>query len=170
MRRSAPAALPVLLLLVAAAGALAVQVSPYLAGPELVRPTRADETGSERPAGRPVLPAVPAFVPPRIAGDAVVARNLFAMTRAPVPEEPAPEPVRAPAPAPVLHLRLTGIAMNASGGMAVFRHADGRDGALILSPGDRHDGWELRSLTERAAVLAQGSHVRRLELDFSGAR
>lgn len=167
MRRRGSAALPGLVLIGLAAAGLGWKVAPHLAGPGIVAPARAGIAEIE--VRVPAAPRPPAFAPPPLDPEGVVARNLFALARRPVPPPAPPADPAAPPRTPELGLRLIGIAHSTGGGLAVLSPAGG-GAAVMLAPGARHRGWVLERLSERAAIFTHGRQVERLQLDFAAPR
>lgn len=166
MRRSAPAALPLLAGVGALAGILGWHLVPYLGDPGWVTPGRAAESPAPVAAADDVPePAAPAA--PGTGHYAVIAaRNLFAPGRAPVPEAAGAAPMVPDRPAPPA-LGLAGILLTADGGVAILRPEGGSGETLRLVPGETHQGWRLERLTARSATFARDGAEHTLTLDFA---
>ena len=128
--------------------------------------------GAERP-GMPAadVPAVanPLWAIPLATLTATRERPLFTPSRRP----PAPPPPVAEAPRTVVaavpveperpHLSLVGIVAGPSDGFAVFINNSTRD-IVRLKTGEGHEGWILRSVQGREAVLEKNQHSAVFEL------
>lgn len=170
MKRSAPAALPLLIGLGAVCAVLMWQVAPYLGEPQLVTSGRAadrsDPTVRAEPGAAGVVIEGPIAPDPGLFA-VVAARNLFAPDRAPVmPASPAAAAAAAP---PGLGLELSGVLLVGDGGIAVLRNPGAREATLRLQVGQSHGGWRLEGLTARSATFRQGGDEVTLTLDFAGS-
>lgn len=123
---------------------------------------RQGETGSQ--VIRPLEP-VAQEPPPEGAFDLVVARNLFAIDRAP-PEDDIVAPSADQPQANASELELTGVLLGEASETAIL--LDRRsDETVRLALNEEYRGWRLEALDATAAVLRRGEEEVRLALRFS---
>lgn len=164
-RRRWPAAVPVLLLAGLCAG-LGWQVRQQLKDthvPALAQAKVKTDVGEfdiqveVKPPPKVEMPGVGAF-------DAVVARNLFSSKREPPPLDDGGES-KAPVAAS-LDLTLTGVVIAADDRRVAILNEPAGQGVLRLSPGDRHQGWQLTEIRARRATFQRGGETQTLEITF----
>lgn len=110
------------------------------------------------------LPPVPYEPPPEGAFDLVVARNLFAIDRAPPPDDVVSRPA-GQAEANASELVLTGVLLGETAAAAIL-HDRRSDETMRLALNEDYRGWRLERLTATTAVLRRGEEEIMLRLSF----
>ena len=127
----------------------------------LLRP----EAGNSGNTANAVTPASQArFNPPAMATfSEITERPLFNQSRKPPVPEQKTTVVKA-APKSPLRLQLEGVAITSESRLAVVRDRN-TNTVLHLAPGEKHEGWELISVSDKIATFKRGEQTQQLELE-----